>query len=232
MPLTANDEKRSERERFDYLSFISKHSGAALAKFEDEQVVYAQGDSATELFYIIKGVIKISVVSDHGKEGVLAILGDGDFFGERCLDGHNPRPHHTSAVTASVCEIVRIGSGTIRRAVAEDQHFFKLCMSFLLDRNRKLQADLIDQLFSSSEKRLARILLTLASIGLNDQSNIITIPITQETLASMVGTTRSRVSQFMTKFRKLGYIDYNGHIEVHNSLLNIILDNHLHDNTC
>ncbi len=176
------------------------------------------------------GAFKVTIISEHGKEAVIAILGPGDFFGEGCLDGGLLRNSTIAATTAG--EIVRFDRATIVQALKDDPAFSNLFLRFILDRNQKLQADLVDQLFNSSEKRLARILMTLASVGLNDQSNIIDMPITQETLANMVGTTRSRISQFMTKFRKLGYIDYNGQIKVHNSLLNIILDSQLHDHAC
>jgi CRP-like cAMP-binding protein len=132
-------------------------------------------------------------------------------------------------MAAGACEIARFDRNMIVRALKDDATFSHFFLNFILARNFKLQADLVDQLFNSSEKRLARVLLTLASTGLDDQSHLITIPITQETLANMVGTTRSRVSQFMTRFRKLGYVDYNGHIKVRNSLLNVILSDQPHD---
>jgi len=230
MPATANDETKNERERFDYKAFVAKHSGATVSKCADRDIVYAQGDPASSIFYVISGAFKVTIISEHGKEAVIAILGPGDFFGEGCLDGGLLR---NSTVTASTAgEGVRFDRATIVQALKDDLVFSNLFLRFILERNQKLQADLVDQLFHSSEKRLARILMTLANTGLNDQSSIIDMPITQETLANMVGTTRSRISQFMTKFRKLGYIDYNGQIKVHNSLLNIILDSQLHDHTC
>ena len=230
MPTTASNETKSEKERFDYKAFAVKHSGAAVLNCADHQTVYAQGDPANSIFYIISGKFKVTIISEHGKEAVIAMLKPGDFFGEGCLDGHLLQNSTIAATTAG--EIVRFDRATIVQALKDDTAFSNLFLRFILDRNQKLQADLIDQLFNSSEKRLARILMTLASVGLHDQSNIIDMPITQETLANMVGTTRSRISQFMTKFRKLGYIDYNGQIKVHNSLLNIILDSRLHDITC
>jgi CRP-like cAMP-binding protein len=152
---------------------------------------------------------------------VITILGPGDFFGEGCMDGGLLRG--STITTTSACEIARFDRATISRAIAADPVFAELFITFILHRNQKLQADLIDQLFNSSEKRLARILLTLANTGLSAQSNVIGVPINQEMLANMVGTTRSRINQFMNKFRKLGYIEYTGKIKVNNSLLNLIL---------
>jgi CRP/FNR family cyclic AMP-dependent transcriptional regulator len=171
---------------------------------------------------IVGGLVKISVFSDQGKEAIIAFLGAADFFGEDCLDA---RTHRTSTISAtSESEIVRFGREAIRRALAADPAFSQLFFRWLLSRNEKLKTDLLDQLFYSSEKRLARILLTLANTGAGEGSRTIAIPITQETLAQMVGTTRARINQFMTKFRKLGYVDYNGTIRVHDTLLNIILE--------
>jgi CRP/FNR family transcriptional regulator, cyclic AMP receptor protein len=207
--------------RFDYRAFQAKHGGATVTKYSDKQTVYAQGDKADALYYIVSGSVKVTIYSEYGKEAVIGILTAGDFFGEGCVDGQIMR--NSSIVTTSECEIARIDIGVVSRALDSDPDFAKLFMHFILDRNQKLQSDMIDQLFNSSEKRLARILLTLANTGLGTQSNTITMAINQEMLATMVGTTRSRVNQFMNKFRKLGYINYNGNIEVNNSLLNLIL---------
>jgi CRP/FNR family cyclic AMP-dependent transcriptional regulator len=211
----------SHNKNFDYRGFIASHDGAIVSSYENGQSIYAQGDPANALFYIISGTATVTIISEHGKEAVIAILGPGDFFGEGCLDGNLLRNSTITCTTAA--EIVRFTRTTIVEALKSDPDFAAVFLGFVLHRNQKLQADLVDQLFNSSEKRLARILLTLANPGLDPQSNLISLPITQETLANMVGTTRSRVNQFMTKFRKLGYIDYNGHIRVRNSLLNIIL---------
>ena len=208
-------------ELFDYRSFIIKHGGGAVSKYNEKQTIYAQGDIADALFYIISGTVKVTILSEYGKEAVIGILGAGDFFGEGCLDGQLLR-NSTIAATGP-CEIVRFDHAVVVRAMREDQEFANVFMRFILERNQKLQADLIDQLFNSSEKRLARILLTLANAGLEPQSNTIAMAVNQEMLASMVGTTRSRINQFMNKFRKLGYIDYNGHIKVNTSLLSLIL---------
>jgi len=215
----------TQEEHFDYRIFIAKHGGGTVTKFSDKHTVYAQGDTADALFYIAGGTVKVTIFSEYGKEAVIGILAAGDFFGEGCLDGQLMR--NSSIAATSDSEIVRFNRAMIVRALHDDPAFAKLFVGFLLERNHKLQADLIDQLFNSSEKRLARILLTLANIGLGTQSNTITMAINQEMLATMVGTTRSRINQFMNKFRKLGYIDYNGKIEVNNSLLNLILHDQL-----
>jgi CRP/FNR family cyclic AMP-dependent transcriptional regulator len=208
-------------ERFDYHALLAKHAGATIAKYENGQIIYAQGDPADAVFYIVSGMVKVAVISEHGKEGIVALLGPDDFFGEGSLDD---RPLRTSTLTAtSTCEIVRLSRALVVRMLGDDPAFSRAFLAFLLGRTEKLKADLIDQLFNSSEKRLARILLTLANSGMGGHSNLIALPITQDVLANMVGTTRSRINQFMNKFRKLGYIDYNGQIQVHNSLLNIIL---------
>jgi len=215
------DGARRNRARFDYLAFVANNPGAALADYPDRHVIFAQGDPTDAVFYIVAGSVKITVVSEHGKEGVIAILRPGDFFGEASLDGHATRA--ASAITTSASEIARFSKDTVTSAIARDAAFADTFFRFLLDRNERLQADLVDHLFNSSEKRLARILLTLANVGPHEQSGAVALPVTQETLANMVGTTRSRVSQFMSKFRRLGYIEYDEKIRVHNSLINIIL---------
>ena len=210
-------------EPFDYRAFVAKHGGGVVSKYGDKQTIYAQGDAADALYYMVSGTVKVTIVSEYGKEAVIAILGPGDFFGEACLDGHLLR---NSTITAtSACQIARFDHAIVSSALTYDQDFARIFMHFVLERNQKLQADLIDQLFNSSEKRLARILLTLANVDLGTQSNTITMAVNQEMLATMVGTTRSRINQFMNKFRKLGYIEYNGNIKVNSSLLNLILHN-------
>jgi CRP/FNR family cyclic AMP-dependent transcriptional regulator len=206
---------------FDYRAFIAKHDGATIADYEIGQAIYAQGDPADALFYIISGTVIVTTISEQGKEAVVAILGPGDFFGEGCVDGILLR--RTTIKCATPAKIVRLKQAAVLNALKVDSEFASIFLSFVLHRNNKLQADLVDQLFNSSEKRLARILLTLASAGLDAQTNMISVPVTQEMLANMVGTTRSRINQYMMKFRKLGYIDYIGQIHVHSFLLNIIL---------
>ena len=211
---------------FDYRSFIARHGGALL-KVADKQTVYVQGDPVDALFYVASGAIKITIISEFGKEAVVGILSAGDFFGEGCLDAELSRKSTMTATADS--EIVRMEKTAVARALHDDPQFTKTIVNFLLQRNRKLQADLLDQLFNSSEKRLARILLTLANSGGGPQSSTIPMAISQEMLATMVGTTRSRINQFMNKFRKLGYIDYDGKIEVRNSLMNLILESQHQD---
>jgi CRP/FNR family transcriptional regulator, cyclic AMP receptor protein len=211
----------NKNEAFDYRAFFARHGGGTFSKYADKQTIYAQGDNADALFYIVDGAVKVTIFSEYGKEAVIGILGPGDFFGEGCLDGQLLR--NSTIATTAASEIVRLDRSVVVTALKDDPAFAQSFVHFVLDRNQRLQADLVDQLFNSSEKRLARILLTLANTGLGTQSNTITMAINQEMLATMVGTTRSRINQFMNKFRKLGYINYNGHIEVNNSLLNLIL---------
>ncbi len=213
---------------FDYQAFLDRTPGVgAVADYSANQIVYAQGDPTDALYYIVTGGVRVSVVSEQGKEGIIALLGPGSFFGEGCLDG---RPMRTSTVTTTgACKIVRLRPDHVMRSLTDDPEFSKVFFRFLLGRTEKLKADLIDQLFNSSEKRLARILLTLANAGMDAKTNVIAFPVNQELLANMVGTTRSRINRFMNKFRKLGYIDYGDEIRVHNSLINIILDEASHD---
>ena len=172
-------------------------------------------------FTFIVGKVKNTVVSEQGKEAVVAVLGTGDFFGEGCLTGQPLRLATVSAVTE--CVIVRITKADITRVIHEEPAFAELFIAHLLARNSRVEEDLVDQLFNSSEKRLARTLLLLANFGKEGRPEPIIAKISQETLAEMIGTTRSRVSFFMNRFRKLGLIDYNGHIEVHSSLLDVVL---------
>jgi CRP/FNR family transcriptional regulator, cyclic AMP receptor protein len=192
-----------------------------IAKYQRGQIVFSQGDVADAVFYIQKGKVKLTVISEQGKEAVIAILEPGHFFGEGCLNGHGLRIATTAAMEE--CVITRIAKSVMIATIHREPDFSELFMSYLLARNGRIEADLIDQLFNSSERRLARLLLLLANFGKEARPEPIVGKISQETLAEMVGTTRSRVSFFMNKFRKLGYIDYNGHLEVHNSLLNVVL---------
>jgi CRP/FNR family cyclic AMP-dependent transcriptional regulator len=183
--------------------------------------VYWQGDPAESVFYIQIGKTKKTVLSEQGKEAVVALFGPGDFFGEGCLAGQARRLATVSAMTE--CVIARIEKSDIIRVIHEEPSFAELFISHLLARNLRVEEDLVDQLFNSSEKRLARVLLLLANFGKESKPEPVIAKISQETLAEMIGTTRSRVSFFMNKFRQLGLIDYNGHIEVHSSLLNVVL---------
>ena len=207
---------------FDPEVFLSKlNGGRATSDYRKDQVVYRQGDPADSVFFIQSGKVKKTVVSEQGKEAVVAVLGTGDFFGERCLAGHVLRLATVSAMTK--CVIARISKVDITRVIHEEPAFAELFISHLLARNSRVEEDLVDQLFNSSEKRLARTLLLLANFGKEGRPEPIIAKISQETLAEMIGTTRSRVSFFMNKFRQLGLIDYNGEIEVHSSLLNVVL---------
>jgi CRP-like cAMP-binding protein len=207
---------------FDPKVFLAKiNGGRSVADYRKGQIVYTQGESADSVFYIQSGKVRKTVVSEQGKEAVIALLGTGDFFGEGCLTGEPLRLATVSAMTE--CVIVRIAKADIIRVIHEEPAFAELFIAHLLARNSRVEEDLVDQLFNSSEKRLARILLLLANFGKEGRPEPIIAKISQETLAEMIGTTRSRVSFFMNKFRELGLIDYNGSIEVHSSLLNVVL---------
>jgi CRP-like cAMP-binding protein len=186
-----------------------------------DHVLLVQGAQADTLFYLQQGTVKVSVLSEQGKEAVIAVLGAGSFFGEGCLAGQ--KVHMASAIAMTDCVVTRLERSAVIRMLQEDQTFSELFTAYLLERKIRVEADLVDQLFNSSEKRLARILLILANFGKEGKPELIIPAISQETLAEMIGTTRSRVSFFMNKFRSLGFIDYNGHIEVHSSLLNVVL---------
>ena len=207
---------------FDPKTFLSKvNGGHSLSDYRKDETVYAQGDPADSVFYIHKGKAKITVLSEQGKEAVVALLGPGDFFGEGCLAGQPRRMATASAMTD--CVIARMAKADVVRVIHEQPAFSELFISHLLARNIRVEEDLVDQLFNSSEKRLARVLLLLANFGKENKPEPVIAKISQETLAEMIGTTRSRVSFFMNKFRQLGFITYNGHIEVHSSLLNVVL---------
>ena len=195
--------------------------GKTISKYRKDQIVFSQGEIADAVFYIQQGKVKLTVVSEQGKEAVVAILGPGDFFGEGCLNGHPLRIATTRAIDE--CVITRLEKAAMIATLHNEPDFSELFMSYLLARNGRIEEDLIDQLFNSSEKRLARLLLLLANFGKEGRPEPIVGKFSQETLAEMIGTTRSRVSFFMNKFRKLGFIEYNGKLEVHNSLLNVVL---------
>ena len=188
-------------------------------------MVFSQGDVANALFNIRNGKVKVTVVSNAGKEAVIAVLGAGDFFGEGCLAGQQLRMSTATAMTE--CSIMRLEKATVVEMLQQSAAFSELLLSYMLTRTIRIEEDLIDQLFNSSEKRLARALLLLANFGKDGKPETVIPKISQEMLADMIGTTRSRVSFFMNKFRRLGFIEYNGTIEVHSSLLNVVL----HDQT-
>ena len=192
-----------------------------MSKYAKGQVIFAQGDPADAVFYIREGRIKISVVSAQGKEAVVAFLKAGDFIGEGCLTG---RPRRVSTGTAlEDSEITRVDKAAMVRMLRDEPNFSERFMAHLLARTVRVEEDLVDQLFNSSEKRLARALLLLANFGKEGKQQPVIAKVSQETLADMIGTTRSRVSHFMNKFRELGYIDYNGGLEVHSSLMDAVL---------
>ena len=196
-------------------------SGKTISKYQKGKVVFSQGEVGDAVFYIQKGKIKLTVVSQRGKEAVVGLLGSSHFFGEGCLNGHPLRV--TTAAAIDECLITRIAREAMIATMRDEPKFSELFMADLLNRNSRIEEDLIDQLFNSSEKRLARALLLLANFGKEDAPEPIVGKFSQEVLAEMIGTTRSRVSHFMNKFRKLGYIKYNGKLEIHNSLLNVVL---------
>jgi CRP/FNR family transcriptional regulator, cyclic AMP receptor protein len=203
--------------------------GSTTSTFEEDKVVFSQGEAADSIFYINKGKLKLIVRSAQGKEAVVAILGPGDFFGEGCLAGQPRRMATAAAMTK--CLITRMDKSAMIRVLHDAPDFSEKFMSHLLTRNIRVEADLVDQLFNSSEKRLARMLLILANFGKEGKPEPVIAKVSQEMLAEMIGTTRSRVSFFMNKFRKLGLIDYNGHLEVHSSLLNVVLHDDPHINS-
>lgn len=212
----------SSKHNFDVKTFLANiGKGRKIVRVRKKQRIYVQGALCDALFYIRKGKVKLTVVSKAGKEATIAILNPGDFFGEGGLAGQNRRIG--SAEAMEDCELMRIEKGAMMLALHRENKLSDMFVVYLLDRNIRYEADLVDQLFNSSEKRLARILLLLARFGKEGKADKVIPKISQETLAEMVGTTRSRVSFFMNRFRKLGFIKYNGELAVHSSLLNVIL---------
>jgi CRP/FNR family cyclic AMP-dependent transcriptional regulator len=208
---------------FDAVAFLASAGlGRRIAQFKPKQLLFSQGDPADSIFYLQRGRAKLTVVSAAGKEATITLLTVGDFVGEESIAGAvGLRLATATAITA--CTALKIDRSELIRVLHEEHAFSDLFLKFLLARSMRTQADLIDQLFNSSEKRLARILLLLAEFGKPGEPEPLIPEITQETLAEMIGTTRSRVSFFMNRFRKLGFIEYNGRIRVHRSLLNIVL---------
>jgi len=189
--------------------------------FKSKRTIFSQGDPADSVFYLEDGKVQLSILSSRGKEAIVAVLDEGNFFGEECLAGQPLRM--ARATTLSTCSIIEIKKKTMISLVRAKPEFSEQFISHLLTRNIRIQEDLVDQLFNSSEKRLARILLLLANFGKDGRPDAVIPSVSQETLAEMIGTTRSRVSAFMNKFRKLGFIEYNGELHVHSALLNVIL---------
>ncbi len=201
--------------------FSDASVGAIAINFRKDQFLFAQGDPADSVFYVREGKVKVTVLSEQGKEAVIAFLAAGEFFGEGCLGGQVVRMASVVALTDGLAS--RLDKAAIIRKIHDDPTFSKAFTAHLLARNIRVEADLVDHLFNSSEKRLARLLLILANFGKDGRPEPIIPPISQETLAEMIGTTRSRVSFFMNKFRQMGFIDYNGHLEIHSSLLSVVL---------
>ena len=207
---------------FDVERFLrSAGTGRTIVTYQRADVIFSPGDAADAVLYIQKGAVKLSVPSKSGREAVVGMLGPGDFFGERALTGHPVRLEAATAVTATI--VLTIPKRQMARLLHEQHHFSDRFISYILARNSRIEADLVDQLFNASEKRLARALLLLARYGKPEQTHRVLPRIPQETLAEMIGTTRSRVNFFMNKFRKLGFIEYNGGIKINQSLLTVVL---------
>jgi len=219
----SNPAKTKRKHSFDLKVFLDTESlGRTISSYGKDQEIFAQGDPADAVFYVQRGRVKLTVVSKQGKEVVVAILGPAEFCGEACLTGQ-PRRMAT-AVAMADCDIMRLEKAAMMRVLTKEPAFSGMFIAHLLARTVRVEEDLIDQLFNSSEKRLARALLLLANFGKEGKPERIIAKVSQETLAAMIGTTRSRVSKFMNKFRKLGFIDYNDHLEVHSSLLSVVLN--------
>ena len=221
--------EKSSEAPFDLHAFLANaNEGRTTSICRANQPVFSQGEPADSVFYIEEGKVKVTVLSEQGKEAIVAILGTGDFCGEGCLAGQPRRMATAAAMEDS--KIMRLEKAAMIRLLHDEPEFSERFMSHLLARNVRVEADLVDQLFNSSEKRLARLLLILANFGKDGKPEPVIAKISQETLAEMIGTTRSRVSFFMNRFRKMGLINYNGHLEIHSSLLNVILHDEPHIN--
>lgn len=219
-PRTKSADKRRDFDPKEFLSTIGE--GRKVVAVRKKQIIFTQGDVADAVFYIQEGKVLLTVVSKIGKEATLGVFNEGDFFGEGCLVGRSFRMKSATAMTD--CELLRIDKKAMMRALHREHEFSDLFVAYLLARNIRYEEDLVDQLFNSSEKRLARILLLLAHFGKEGTPESVIPKISQETLAEMIGTTRSRVSFFMNRFRKLGFLDYGGsELQVHSSLLNVVL---------
>jgi len=210
--------------KFDTKTFLSTiNGGRKIEPFAKRQTIFAQGDASDAVFYIKKGKVRLTVVSEIGKEATIGILNEGDFFGEGCLAGQPVRL--CSATAMADCSVMKIQKKSMMEVLHREHAFSDMFVAYLLARNIRYEEDLVDQLFNSSEKRLARVLLLLAHFGKDGKKETVIPKMSQETLAEMIGTTRSRVSFFMNRFRKLGFIEYDGGsgLQVHSSLLNIVL---------
>jgi len=221
-----NDPRRTGKKaadiEFDTEAFLTTvGAGRSLSTFKAKAVIFRQGAECDAVFYVLNGLVDLSVVSEQGKERVVGQLGPGAFVGEGCLAGH-PR-YLASARAATEATVARIDTDTLRQALIEHPELSHRFMAYLLLRNSQVEADLVDHLFNSSEKRLARLLLMLAQVGKEGELRTVSAPISQEVMAARVGTTRPRINYFLNKFRKLGLIEYNGELKVHSSLLNVII---------
>jgi CRP-like cAMP-binding protein len=213
---------KAKKQLFNLGDFLGSLDGSGTEEsYLKDQNVYSQGDPADSVYYVQEGKLKVCIVSDHGKEAVVALHGEGDFFGEGCLTGQARRLATVAAMTG--CLVTRIPKAIMVATLRDEPKFSERFLAYVLARNTRVEEDLVDQLFNSSEKRLARILLLMANVGKDSKPEPTLAKISQETLAEIVGTTRSRVSTFMNKFRRLGFIEYNGDLKVHNSLLNVVL---------
>ena len=214
--------KKVKGRKFDPKVFLATvNGGRTISSYRKNDVIFSQGHPASAMFYIQKGKVKVAVASEQGKEAVVAILSAGDFFGEGCLIGQPLRLATATAMTDTTT--MRLEKAEMARVLHAQPSFAEMFTAHLLTRNSRVEEDLVDQLFNSSEKRLARVLLLLANFGKEGKPEPVVTQISQETLAEMIGTTRPRVSYFMNKFRKLGFIDYNGELKVHSSLLSVVL---------
>jgi CRP-like cAMP-binding protein len=214
--------KKKPKPLFDLKAFLTNaNDGRTSAEYHTRDHIFVQGDPADAVFFIKEGKVKLTVVSKQGKEAVVAILTAGDFFGEGCLAGQPLRMG--TAVAISKCVVMKLEKSHVIEALHNQPSFSEVFVAHLLSRNIRIEEDLIDHLFNSSEKRLARVLLLLANFGKEGTPQTVIPKISQETLAGIVGTTRPRVSFFMNRFRKLGFIDYNGGLKIHSSLLNVVL---------
>jgi CRP/FNR family transcriptional regulator, cyclic AMP receptor protein len=208
--------------RFDPALFLATTArGRAVSTHRKGKILFAQGDAADAVFYLKKGKVKVTVLSKQGKEAVVALLSADEFFGEGCLIGQPKRL--ATAIAMTDCVTMRVETMEMQRALDRQPSFSRMFLSHILTRGARVEEDLVDQLFNSTEKRLARLLLLLANFGNEGRPEPVVAKISQEILAEMIGTTRSRVSHFMNKFRKAGFINYNGHLEVHSSLLSVVL---------
>ena len=219
---TEQNIQTEEGTRFDPAEFLETAAkGRIISTHRKKEIIFSQGDAADAVIYIKKGNVKVCIISNEGKEAVVAILGADEFLGEGCLIGQPKRLATAMAMTE--CVTMRVEKTEIMRVLQDEPAFSQMFLSHVLARSARVEEDLVDQLFNSTEKRLARVLLLMANFGKEGRPEPVTAKISQETLAEMIGTTRSRVSHFMNKFRNLGFIEYNGHLEVHSSLLSVVL---------